>query len=60
MLMVHAHRPCSRAQSSEWLKNHFHINLTEHQAFATDPQQALLETFATTDEELLKFMVRSA
>eukprot|EP00908_Phaeocystis_cordata_P024798 Transcript_7251.p2 GENE.Transcript_7251~~Transcript_7251.p2 ORF type:complete len:342 (+),score=110.06 Transcript_7251:102-1127(+) len=43
-------------QSSEWLKNHFHINLTEHQAFATDPQQALLETFATTDEELLKFM----
>ena len=49
----------SSPQSSEWLLRHFHINLVMHKAFATDPQTALLETFPTTDEELLRLMVRA-
>lgn len=42
--------------ASEWLKGHFHLNLIRHPAFSDDPQTALRETFASTDEELLLAM----
>jgi len=43
-------------QSSEWLKLHFHTSLIRHKAFVSNPEQAVRETFASTDEELLRFM----
>ena len=43
-------------QSSEWLKLHYHTSLVRHKAFVSNPEQAVRETFASTDEELLRFM----
>ena len=43
-------------QSSEWLKLHFFSSLIRHKALVSNPEQAVRETFASTDEELLRTM----